>query len=233
MNMINYQKELDKIIDQLQREGRRPSLLLHSCCAPCSSYCMEYLTQYFDITIYYYNPNITDEEEYRHRVEEQQRLIREFPGVKFEEGPYDPESFFAIAKGLEMVPEGGERCFRCYELRLKQAVEAAKLGGYDYVTTTLTISPLKNSKKLNEIGQELVSGNEGVGQECVGQENAEQEDAEQENTLSWLPSDFKKKNGYKRSVELSAQYDLYRQNYCGCIYSKEEAERRQAASEKQ
>ena len=204
MNVINYQKELDKIIEKIQKEGRRPSLLLHSCCAPCSSYCMEYLTQYFDITIYYYNPNITDEEEYRLRVEEQQRLIREFPGIKFEEGPYDPESFFAIAKGLEMVPEGGERCFRCYELRLKQAVEVAKLGGYDYVTTTLTISPLKNSKKLNEIGQQLAGEN-------------------------WLPSDFKKKNGYKRSVELSAQYDLYRQNYCGCVYSKEEAERREAA----
>ena len=204
MNIINYQKELDKIIEKIQKEGRRPSLLLHSCCAPCSSYCMEYLTQYFDITIYYYNPNITDEEEYRLRVEEQQRLIREFPGIKFEEGPYDPETFFDIAKGLEMVPEGGERCFRCYELRLKQAVEAAKLGGYDYVTTTLTISPLKNSKKLNEIGQQLAGEN-------------------------WLPSDFKKKNGYKRSVELSAQYDLYRQNYCGCVYSKEEAERRAAA----
>ncbi|MBR6527014.1 MAG: epoxyqueuosine reductase QueH [Lachnospiraceae bacterium] len=204
MNVINYQKELDKIIEKIQKEGRRPSLLLHSCCAPCSSYCMEYLTQYFDITVYYYNPNITDEEEYRLRVEEQQRLIREFPGIKFEEGPYDPESFFAIAKGLEMVPEGGERCFRCYELRLKQAVEAAKLGGYDYVTTTLTISPLKNSKKLNEIGEQLAGEN-------------------------WLPSDFKKKNGYKRSVELSVQYDLYRQNYCGCVYSKKEAERREAA----
>ena len=204
MNVINYQKELDKIIEKIQKEGRRPSLLLHSCCAPCSSYCMEYLTQYFDITVYYYNPNITDEEEYRLRVEEQQRLIREFPGIKFEEGPYHPKSFFAIARGLEMVPEGGERCFRCYELRLKQAVEAAKLGGYDYVTTTLTISPLKNSKKLNEIGQQIAGEN-------------------------WLPSDFKKKNGYKRSVELSAQYDLYRQNYCGCVYSKEEAERREAA----
>ena len=213
MNVINYQKELDKIIEKIQKEGSRPSLLLHSCCAPCSSYCMEYLTQYFDITIYYYNPNITDEEEYRLRVEEQQRLIREFPGIKFEEGPYDPQSFYEIAKGLEMVPEGGERCFRCYELRLKQAVEAAKLGGYDYVTTTLTISPLKNSKKLNEIGEKL-----------VGQRSRDEESA----ILSWLPSDFKKKNGYKRSVELSAQYDLYRQNYCGCVYSKEEAERRES-----
>ena len=208
MNIINYQKELDKIIENIQRDGHRPSLLLHSCCAPCSSYCMEYLTQYFDITIYYYNPNITDEKEYRLRVEEQQRLIQEFSGIKFEEGPYDPESFYAIAEGLEMVPEGGERCFRCYELRLRQAVEAAKLGDYDYVTTTLTISPLKNSKKLNEIGQELAGEN-------------------------WLPSDFKKKNGYKRSVELSAQYDLYRQNYCGCVYSKEEAERRAAVQGEQ
>lgn len=229
MNVINYQKELDKIIDGLQREERRPSLLLHSCCAPCSSYCMEYLNQYFDITIYYYNPNITDEEEYRHRVEEQQRLIRQFPGVNFEEGPYDPESFFEIAKGLEMVPEGGERCFRCYELRLKQAVEAAKLGRYDYVTTTLTISPLKNSKKLNEIGGELVSGNKVAKQESSELESTKLESTEHKNTLSWLPSDFKKKNGYKRSVELSAQYDLYRQDYCGCIYSKEEAERRKSA----
>ena len=230
MNIINYQKELDKIIEKIQKEGRRPSLLLHSCCAPCSSYCMEYLTQYFDITIYYYNPNITDEEEYRLRVEEQRRLIREFPGIKFEEGPYDPESFYAIAKGLEMVPEGGERCFRCYELRLRQAVEAAKLGDYDYVTTTLTISPLKNSKKLNEIGQQLVE------LELVGQQSGDgqQTGVGQPSILFWLPSDFKKKNGYKRSVELSAQYDLYRQNYCGCVYSKEEAERRAAAqSEKE
>lgn len=228
MNVINYQKELDKIIEKIQKEGRRPSLLLHSCCAPCSSYCMEYLTQYFDITVYYYNPNITDEEEYRLRVEEQQRLIREFPGIKFEEGPYDPESFFAIAKGLEMVPEGGERCFRCYELRLKQAVEAAKVGGYDYVTTTLTISPLKNSKKLNEIGERLLQRADN--ERCGAVEESVQ--FVSETRLTWLPSDFKKKNGYKRSVELSAQYDLYRQNYCGCVYSKEEAERREAAQKK-
>lgn len=223
MNVINYQKELDKIIEKIQKEGRRPSLLLHSCCAPCSSYCMEYLTQYFDITVYYYNPNITDEEEYRLRVEEQQRLIREFPGIKFEEGPYDPESFFDIAKGLEMVPEGGERCFRCYELRLKQAVDAAKLGGYDYVTTTLTISPLKNSKKLNEIGERLLQRADN--ERCGAVEESVQ--FVSETRLTWLPSDFKKRNGYKRSVELSAQYDLYRQNYCGCVYSKEEAERRE------
>ncbi len=223
MNAINYQKELDKIIERVQKEGRRPSLLMHSCCAPCSSYCMEYLSQYFDITIYYYNPNITDEEEYHHRVEEQKRLVQKFPGVRFEEGPYDPEFFYAMAKGLERVPEGGERCFRCYELRLRQAVEAAKLGGYDYVTTTLTISPLKNSRKLNEIGQELVTGEPEAEIAVVQGKTAGKEGT----ALSWLPSDFKKKNGYKRSVELSAQYDLYRQNYCGCVYSKEEAERRE------
>ena len=223
MNVINYQKELDKIIESLQKEGRRPSLLLHSCCAPCSSYCLEYLSQYFDITVYYYNPNITEEEEYRLRVAEQQRLIAEFSGVKFEEGPYDPKSFFEIAKGLEMVPEGGERCFRCYELRLRQAVEAARTGGYDYVTTTLTISPLKNSKKLNEIGQELTGRKQDEQPVAIVDTDDE---SQYRSSLSWLPSDFKKKNGYKRSVELSAQYDLYRQDYCGCIYSREESERR-------
>jgi hypothetical protein len=203
-NQINYQRELDQIIEQITREGKRPSLLLHSCCAPCSSYCLEYLSRYFDITVFYYNPNITNEEEYRKRVEEQKRLIAEMGGISFLEGPYDPERFYEMAKGLETVPEGGERCFRCYRLRLEKAVEAARAGGFDYVTTTLTISPLKNSQKLNEIGKE-----EG---EKAGEE--------------WLPSDFKKKNGYKRSVELSEEYGLYRQNYCGCEFSKKEAEAR-------
>lgn len=208
---MNYQKELDQIIDRLQEEKQRPTLLLHSCCAPCSSYCLEYLSQYFDITIYYYNPNITDAEEYRHRVEEQKRLAAEFPSVTFREGPYDPEAFYEIARGYETVPEGGERCFRCYELRLRRAALEAARGRFDYVTTTLSISPLKNSQKLNEIGKQ----------------------AADESGVRWLPGDFKKKNGYKRSIELSAQYDLYRQNYCGCVYSREEAERRQAAKDEE
>lgn len=142
-------------------------------------------------------------------MEEQKRLAKEFSGVSFTEGPYDTESFYEMAKGLEQIPEGGERCFRCYELRLRSSAKEAKRGGYDYFTTTLSISPLKNSQKLNEIGQRVAK----------------------EYDICRLPGDFKKRNGYKRSIELSAQYDLYRQNYCGCIYSKEEAERRQAQRE--
>lgn len=205
MNRMNYQRALDQIIGHLNEEKRRPTLLLHSCCAPCSSYCLEYLSQYFAITVYYYNPNITEKKEYLHRVSEQERLVKEFPTVSFREGPYDPERFFEAARGLEKVPEGGERCFRCYELRLREAVQEARRQGADYVTTTLSISPLKNAAKLNEIGERL-AGEYGV---C------------------WLPGDFKKRDGYKRSVELSVRYGLYRQNYCGCIYSKEEAKRRE------
>lgn len=209
MNAVNYQRELERILAQLKAEGRRPSLLLHSCCAPCSSYCLEYLSSFFAITVYYYNPNITSEEEYARRKEEQKRLIQEFPTVSFREGPYDRESFYEMAKGLEQVPEGGERCFRCYELRLRQAVRQAREGGFDYVTTTLSISPLKNAQKLNEIGRRL----------------------SQEQGISWLPGDFKKRDGYKRSLQLSAQYGLYRQNYCGCEYSRKEAEKRQRRAE--
>jgi len=207
LNKINYQTELDHIIERVKAEGRRPSLLLHSCCAPCSSYCLEYLSPVFDVTVYYYNPNITDEAEYRHRAEEERRLVAEFPSVTFVEGPYDPESFRVMARGLEQAPEGGERCFRCYELRLRRAAEEAARGGFDYFTTTLTISPLKNASKLNEIGAKLAA----------------------DLSVPWLPSDFKKKNGYKRSVELSEQYGLYRQNYCGCAFSREEARRREEA----
>ncbi len=274
----NYQKELDKFIEKMERERagaaesggtyRRPRLLLHSCCAPCSSYCMEYLREYFDVTVFYYNPNITEEAEYRKRVEEEKRLIAaynaqvdafrikfeaaptnddgagegpagcavcgeagsgdaagengtcsrsddtvrvmEFPGgirvtsrtakIGIIEGDYDRDSFWELSKGLETCPEGGERCFKCYELRLRRTAETAKDQGFDLFTTTLTISPLKNAEKLNEIGQQ------------VGAELG----------IAFLPSDFKKRNGYKRSVELSAAYDLYRQDYCGCVYSKQE-----------
>lgn len=197
---INYQKELDKLIASLQKEEKVPTLLLHSCCAPCSSYVLEYLSNYFHITVLYYNPNIYPESEYSKRIVEQQTLIREmdtkYP-VQFIAGDYDKEKFYEMAKGLEEVKEGGVRCFKCYELRLREAAEIAKKGGYDYFTTTLSISPLKNSAKLNEIGLKLA----------------------EEYGVAYLTSDFKKKNGYKRSVELSAQYGLYRQDYCGCEFS--------------
>lgn len=200
----NYQKELEKIIEENRKSNKVPRLFLHSCCAPCSSYVLEYLSNYFSITVFFYNPNISPKEEYEKRVEEIRRLIREMKfihPVELIEGRYEPEKFFDMAKGLEEVPEGGERCFKCYRLRMEEAVKLAKEGGYDYFTTTLTISPLKNAGKLNEIGEELSEIYE----------------------VLHLPSDFKKKNGYKRSIELSHEYDLYRQNYCGCVFSKREA----------
>ena len=163
MNKINYQKELEHLIDKLPDHHRR--LFLHSCCAPCSSYCLEYLRQYFDVTVFYYNPNISFLEEYRHRVEELKRLVstlnEEAKGsemlnqIALLEGAYEPEKFFEATKGLEDCPEGGERCFICYELRLREAARLAAEGGYDFFTTTLTISPLKNAQKLNEIGSRL------------------------------------------------------------------------------
>ena len=205
MNRRNYQKELEKIIERQTDESRVPRLLLHSCCAPCSSYVLEYLSQYFEITVFYYNPNISPKEEYEKRVEEQRRLIEAMPAVhpiRLEAGPYEPERFYQASRGHEQDPEGGERCFSCYRLRLEEAARMAQAGGYDYFTTTLTISPLKNAEKLNEIGEEL----EGIYE------------------VRHLPSDFKKKNGYKRSVELSAEYGLYRQDYCGCVFSRRERE---------
>ena len=201
----NYQKILDEMIAGLEEKGEVPKLLLHSCCAPCSSYVLEYLSNYFYITVLYYNPNIYPEDEYYHRAAEQKRFIKEFPTkypVTFVEGNFEPERFYEMSKGYENCPEGGERCFRCFDLRLRKTAELAADGGYDYFATTLTISPLKNAAKINEIGQAL-SGEYGI---------------------PWLPSDFKKKNGYKRSIELSAEYELYRQNYCGCAFSKAERE---------
>lgn len=202
MQKINYQKQLDAIIENITKSGETPSLLLHSCCAPCSSYVLEYLSQYFKITLFYYNPNISPKEEYLKRVEEQKRLISQLPvknTLNFIEGEYKPQDFYEIAKGLEDTPEGGERCFRCYRLRLERAAKLAAELNMDYFTTTLSISPYKNAQKLNEIAQEL----------------------SQIYFVKNLPSDFKKKEGYKRSIQLSAQYDLYRQNYCGCIFSKQ------------
>lgn len=201
MNKINYQKELDKIIQQLEREDITPSLLLHSCCAPCSSYVLEYLSQYFSVTVFYYNPNISKKEEYEKRKAEQIRLIGEMKTknkVSFLDCDYNPAEFFDCAKGYENCTEGGERCFRCYRLRLEKTAQTAKNQNFDYFCTTLSISPLKNAQKINEIGF----------------------DVESEQGVKWLPSDFKKREGYKRSIELSRQFDLYRQNYCGCVYSK-------------
>lgn len=208
-----FQKELDTLTKALEEEGRRPRLLLHSCCAPCSSYVLEYLSQYFEVTVYYYNPNIFPPEEYDARMKEQQRLIREMElsgQVGFEAGEYKPEDFYAIARGREREAEGGERCLACYKLRLGHVALKAAEGGYDYFTTTLSISPLKKAETLNEIGCEI-AGIWGV---------------------PYLVSDFKKKNGYKRSVELSVEYGLYRQNYCGCVYSREEALRRESRAQK-
>ena len=203
MNRINYQKELDKVIESLSQQEKIPTLLLHSCCAPCSSYVLEYLSNYFGITVFYYNPNIYPDEEYEMRVREQQRFIRAFPAkhpIDFIEGAYDKERFYEMARGLEAVPEGGQRCFQCYELRLREAGELAKARGFDYFTTTLSISPMKNAEKLNEIGLRLA----------------------EELGVSYLCSDFKKRNGYKRSTELSREYGMYRQDYCGCVYSYHE-----------
>ena len=208
---VNYQKELDKLILELKKEEKVPRLLLHSCCATCSSYVLEYLSQYFEVTVFYYNPNIYPESEYTKRVLEQQKLISEmrfkYP-VTFIAGNYDSEKFYNMARGLENVKEGGERCFKCYELRLREAAKIAKNGEYDFFTTTLSISPLKNAQKLNEIGMLLA----------------------EEYGIEYLLSDFKKKNGYKRSVELSEQYGLYRQDYCGCVFSMKE--RKEAENKK-
>lgn len=201
--MRNYQKELDKILENLQEKETVPVLLLHSCCAPCSSYCLEYLSKYFRITLFYYNPNISPKEEYEKRVEEQKRLIGELNTVypiTFLEGAYEPEKYFAMVKGLEKEPERGARCTVCFRMRLLEAAKAAKEIGADYFTTTLSVSPLKSAELLNEIGEEAGAA-EGV---------------------SYLPSDFKKRNGYKRSVELSEEHQLYRQDFCGCVFSKAE-----------
>lgn len=210
MNRRNYQKEMEMIIAE-QCHGRNPGqplrLLLHSCCAPCSSYVLETLSDYFSITVFYYNPNIYPAEEYWKRVKEQEEFIKKLPvryPISFLEGVYETERFYETVKGLEKIPEGGERCFACYRLRLTEALREAQKGKFDYMTTTLTISPMKNAEKLNEIGEEL----------C------------RDASVCWLPSDFKKKNGYKRSTEISREYGMYRQDYCGCVFSMRERDER-------
>lgn len=207
MNNINYNFEMEKIISNHQKEGKTPTLLLHACCAPCSSAVLERLSSYFKITIFYFNPNITEEIEYKKRVVELEKLISKLNTVNpisFLEGDYQPKVFFDTVRGFEHLGEGSERCFRCYRLRLEETAKKACELGFDYFTTTLSISPYKNSKVLNNIGYEL----------------------ENKYHVNYLCADFKKKNGYKRSIELSNIYGLYRQDYCGCIYSKQERDKK-------
>jgi len=209
---MNYQKELEKIIEKNINEHTRPTLLLHVCCAPCSSYCLEYLKDFFDITVYYYNPNITDSEEFYHRLDESKRLTSTLSKIhdvdlKYDFGEYDDKTFFEMVNGYENEPEGGARGDICFSMRLDNAAKKAHDGGFDYFTTSLTISPMKSADKLNKIG------------EACGNKYG----------VKFLPSDFKKKNGYKRSVELSKEFDLYRQDYCGCEFSKRDQIRRQNA----
>ena len=204
MNKRNYQREMDILLEKLKLEEKTPTILLHSCCAPCSSYCLEYLTEYFNIAVFFYNPNISSKEEYSLRLSEQKRLIEEMPkknSITLIEGEYRPSDFYEIARGLEDAPERGERCQKCYYLRLKAAAMKAKEIKADYFATTLTLSPLKDSYTINSIGERL-SGSMDV---------------------PYLSSDFKKREGYKRSVELSKEFRLYRQSFCGCVYSKNDS----------
>ena len=211
-NKRNYAKELNTLIETFTHEEKRPTLLLHACCAPCSSAVLEKLTAHFKITVLFYNPNIYPEAEYQKREAELKRLISEMPCTKevaLVDLPYVPEEFFTAVRGLEHIPEGGERCFVCYEMRLREAAEMAKQLKLDYFTTTLSISPLKNAEKLNEIGERLAA----------------------EYGIPYLNSDFKKRGGYQRSIELSHEYGLYRQDYCGCVFSRRERDARVAAQE--
>ena len=214
MNNQNYHLKMLELIQANCDETRVPKLLIHSCCAPCSSYCLELLSEYFEITVFYYNPNIYPPEEYHMRAAEQERFVQTFPAkhkISFVEGAYDTSRFYDMAKGMEDLKEGQERCFACYELRLREACEYAKANGFDFFTTTLSISPLKNAAKLNEIGAKL----------------------EEEYHISYLYSDFKKQNGYKRSTEISNEYDMYRQYYCGCVFSKKQRDDEIAARKRE
>jgi len=196
----NYQHELDTLLQQVEKEENPPTLLLHSCCAPCSSYVLEYLSHYFRITVFYYNPNIYPQEEYEKRMAEQEKLIKRLQTknpVTFIKGEYDTSRFYHVTNGLENLKEGGIRCFACYELRLDEAAQMAKNEKFDYFATTLSVSPQKNAAKINEAGEKV-----GV-----------------KYGVKHLPSDFKKRGGYLRSIQLAKEQGLYRQNYCGCIFS--------------
>ena len=220
----NYQKELDNLLEKLSADEKKPTLLLHACCGPCSSYVLEYLCKYFEITVLFYNPNIYPAQEYERRLNELLNFYTRFvpaENVRVIQAPYDPEEFYKATgtrenPELAKEPERGERCRRCYELRLRYTYDYARANNFDYFCTTLSISPFKDADKINEIGETLRQAQEpheviGVPELVEGVEGVE--------GPKWLPSDFKKKNGFKRSLELSAEYDLYRQEYCGCIYS--------------
>ncbi|MBQ9030481.1 MAG: epoxyqueuosine reductase QueH [Parasporobacterium sp.] len=221
----NYQQELDRIIEQNQLTGKVPSLLLHSCCGPCSSYVVTYLKGYFDVTVLYYNPNIYPEEEYDHRLAEQARLLREL-GVPLLTVPYDHREFLEKVRGYEQEPEGGARCRLCFELRLKKTWEIAAAEGFDYYCTTLTVSPHKNAMVINEVGEILSFDQEVPGAALSGAALHSEaaagtaESCAAGTGAAWLPSDFKKREGYKKSIELSKQYGLYRQVYCGCEFAR-------------
>ncbi len=204
---INYHKLMLDEIDKITKEGRRPKLLLHSCCAPCSSFVIDYLSNYFEMEIYFFNPNIHPKNEYMRRLDEQIRMVEEM-GLNYHViGPdHQSELFYAAVRGCERLGEGSERCVKCFDIRLDKAAEYAAAHGFDYFTTSLTISPMKNAAKLNELGE--VSG--------------------LKHRIRFLNSDFKKNNGYKRSIELSKQYNLYRQHYCGCAFSIKEQKEREA-----
>lgn len=198
---MNYQKQLDLTIEEIKEKKYVPTLLLHSCCGPCSSYVLEYLSNYFKITIFYYNPNIDTKEEYEKREKEQIRLLKEMKfknPVSYLKWEYNPKEYYEKVKGFEEEKEGGIRCHICYELRLEKTAQVAKANNFDYFTTTLSVSPYKNATVLNELGKQF----------------------QEKYHVFYLFSDFKKKEGYKRSILLSKKYELYRQNYCGCIYSK-------------
>ncbi len=205
LRKVNYQKILEDTIKEHESKSEVPTLLLHSCCAPCSSYVLEYLTKYFSITDFYYNPNIYPEAEYDHRVKELGRFIEEYPAqhpVTYEVGAYDSERFYDAVKGFENEPERGKRCEICFRLRLEESAKKARELGCDYFTTTLSISPMKDAALLNSLGAE------------IGEKYG----------VAYLYSDFKKKGGYLRSTQLSEEYGLYRQDYCGCVFSKRERE---------
>ncbi len=243
---INYQLELDKVISSLQSAGERKSVLLHSCCGPCSSYVVTYLKEYFDVTVLYYNPNIYPEEEYTHRLSEQARLLKELEVPLIEIG-YDHHEFLDYVRGYEAEPEGGARCKSCFELRLNKTYELAREYNFDYICTTLTVSPHKNAMVINAVGQNIVSaymchktdtepgraefnnselnvldislpetGSREPGKEGLNEDQSRYA----AHNIMWLPGDFKKREGYKKSIELSKQYDLYRQEYCGCEFAK-------------